>query len=286
LWDTNTSPFRGVVGKNFGLLKLANPGVTSTSVQKAGKAYASAKNYQYREEVPANITTEQAVEEYVNDTLGRSNYAVVSWPSYGSVSDPDSSDGKLKLVSLTGMIHGREARIAADNDGYHKAQTDINATLPALLKIPTGDTVLNEEFLNPQGINIIKKTRGNYVLWGDRTLWLTTDWKWKHQRELMSYYELVLQENFDFIIFAISDPSTQAVALTTLNAFFLQEYVKRAIRGDKFSDAAIIKIDSENNTNATRDAGDLHASISLRLADTVERFIMTMGKQGIFESVA
>ena len=127
---------------------------------------------------------------------------------------------------------------------------------------------------------------GYFVLWGDRTLHLDPAWKFKHHRELMSYYEHVLQENFDFIVFAINDPETEAVALTTLNAFFLPEFVKRAIRGSKFTDAAVIKIDSENNTNATRAAGDLFADISLRLADTVERFIIRIGKQGIFESVA
>jgi len=30
----------------------------------------------------------------------------------------------------------------------------------------------------------------------------------------------------------------------------------------------------------------MHASISLRIADTVERFIITIGKQGVNENVA
>lgn len=285
-WDTADSPFNDVIGKNLGLIKMATPGVTSTAVQKAGVAYAEAKNHQYRYEAPSNITTEAGADTYFNDTLGRNDFAVCSWPSYGYVPDPDSTDGKLKLISLTGMIHGREARIAANFDGYHKAEAGIDATLPRLLKIPTGDKTLNEEFLNPLGINVIKKVRGNFILWGDRTLYLDPTWKWKHQREQMSYYEHVLQENFDFIVFAINDPETQEVAITTLTAFFIPEFVKRALRGDKFTDAAIIKVDNENNTDLTRANGDLFADISLRLADTVERFIIRIGKQGIFESVA
>jgi phage tail sheath protein FI len=186
---------------------------------------------------------------------------------------------------MTGMIHGREARMAADWDGHHKAQAGQDAILPDVLELPTGDAVLNEEYLNPLGINVVKKLKGNFVLWGDRTLWLTTEWKWKHQRELMSYYEHVLQESFDFIIFAINDPETDAQALTSLQSFFLPEYVKRAIRGNTFEDAAILKVDSENNTDATRATGDLYADVSLMLADTVERFNIRIGKQGIFESV-
>jgi len=102
----------------------------------------------------------------------------------------------------------------------------------------------------------------------------------------MSYYEHVLQESFDWVIFAINDPVEQPGLIASLQSFFLPEWRKRAIRGDTFEDACKIKIDDENNTNLTRAAGDLNAEISLRLADTVERFIITIGKMGIFESSA
>ena len=84
-WDTADSPFNDVIGKNLGLIKFASPGVTSTLVQKGGVAYAEAKNHQYRYEVPFNVTTESGVDTYVNDTLGRNDYAVVSWPSRGHI---------------------------------------------------------------------------------------------------------------------------------------------------------------------------------------------------------
>lgn len=283
-WDTSSSPFKRVFGKNLGLVKYATPGVTATAVQKAGIAYAAAENHQYRVEIPSNVVTETAADAYVNDTIGRSDYAVVSLPSRGSIADP-AGGTRLKEVTLTGQIHGREARIAVDFDGYHKAQAGIDAILPDVLDIPTGDAILDEEFLNPKGINVIKKAKGNYILWGDRTLWLSTEWKWKHQREQMSYYEHVLQEAFDFIIFAINDPDNDAAALTSLQSFFIPEWVKRALRGDTFEEAAVLKVDAENNTDATRGAGDQFADVSLQLADTVERFNIRISKQGIFESV-
>lgn len=287
-WDVNASPFNRTEGKGLGLVKMATPGVTATAVQQAGKNYAESKNHQYRYEAPDNIVTENGAIAYFNDTLGRSDFAVCSFPSYGYVPDPAarSSDGKLKLTTLTGQIHGREARIAADFDGYHKAGAGIEATLPKVLKLTTGDAMLNEELLNPVGIGVIKKKQGNFVIWGDRTLNLDPQWKFKHQRELMSHYEHVLQENFDWIVFAINDPDTEALALVALQGYFMPEWVKRALRGDTFTDAAIIKIDAENNTDATRAAGDMFAEVRLRLADTVERFIIKIGKQGIFENVA
>jgi len=286
-WDTGTSVFNRVINRNMGLLKCATPGVTSTSVQKAGVAYADAKNHQYRYEAPANVLTESAAIELVNDTLGRSDFAVISFPSYSYVTDPnDTGEGRLKLVSSTGMIHGAEAAVAKAYGGYHKAEAGIDVKLPAILKLPSGETVFDEEQLNPVGIGVIKKIKGNFVLWGDRMLHLDPNWKWKHQREQMSYYEHVLQENFDWIVYAINDAIERPKAITALLGFFLPEWAeKRAIRGTTLQDAVIIKIDSENNTDATMAAGDMWAEIKPRLADTVERFIMKIGKQGIFESV-
>lgn len=288
-WNTDSSPFNQTEGKNLGLVKFATPGVTATAVQKAGIAYADAKNHQYRQEIPSNITTEAGALTQVNDTIGRSDYTRVQFPSYVYVPDPEPAaarEGRQKLISATGMIHGREARIAADFDGYHKAEAGVSATLPRILKLPTGDVILNEELLNPAGIGVIRKKSGNFVLWGDRTVHVDSNWKFAHQREQMSYYEHVLQESFDFIIFAINDKTTEKQGLSALKGFFLPEFVKRALRGDKFEDAAKIKVDAEINTDATRANGDMFAEVSLRLADTVERFIITIGKQGVFESVA
>jgi hypothetical protein len=288
-WDSGTSPFNNTEGQSLGLIKYGTPGVTSTAVQKAGKAYAEAKNHQYRVEVPASVTTESGALDYINNTIGRSDYAVNSWPSYGNVPDPDPDaqrEGRVKSSTLTGQIHGREAAMARDYGGYHKAAAGVEATLPRVISLPTGDNKLDEERLNPAGISVIKKASGNFVTWGSRTLNVDPNWKWKHQREQMSYYEHVLQEAFDWIIFAINDPETDQLALTALVSFFMPEWVKRALRGGSFTDAAIIKIDAELNTDATRGAGDLIAEVSLRLADTVERFIIRIGKQGIFEQVA
>ncbi len=288
-WESSTSPFNDTDGQNLGLVKFSTPGINSTAVQKAGVAYASDKNHQYRAEFPANIVTDNAALAYVNDTLGRSDYMTIFFPSYCDVPHPDPTsarEGKRKTIPSTGMQLGREARIAGDWGGYHKAQAGIDAILPRILSIPTLDKKLNEELLNPVGINVIKKSKGNYVLWGDRTCNLDPSWKFKHQREQMSYYEHVLQENFDFIIFSINDKASDRQAQTALTAFFQPEFANRALRGKDFKDACIIKVDDELNTDAVRANGDKIASISLRLADVTERFIIRIGKQGIFESVA
>jgi hypothetical protein len=286
-WSVDSSPFNRVAGKGFGLIKFATPGITSSAVQKACQTYAAAKNFQHREEIPANIVTEDAADTFVNDTVGRSDYSVVSFPSFGYVNDPASVDEvKLKLVSLTGMIHGREARIANDYDGYHKAEAGVDATLPRIVELTTGDNVLNEEQLNPRGINVIKKRKGQFIMWGDRTLWTSSEWKFKHQREQMSHYEHDLMAAYDYIMFELNQLGTREKARASLNGYFHPEWKKGALDQDfKFTDACSIKIDRENNTPAVKAQGDMMADIYLRLTDTVERFRIRIGKMGIFEAV-
>ena len=279
----STSLLTRFFGQNKGLVKIATPGYNSTVVQKAYLALAEAFSYQYRIEVPSGTTDDSVAVAYVNDTIGRNDFGKVHFPSYGYVPNPRGEG--VVLRTLTGQFHGREALVAANYEGYHKVAGGVDVTLPGIVRLPTGDRVLNEEILNPQGINVVKKLRGNFVMWGARTIALDPAWRWAQQRETLSHYERQILENFDWIIFAINDPIEQQSLITAFRAFFLPEWRKRALRGDSFEQAVSIKIDSEINTDATRAAGDLNAELKLRLADTVERFKVRISKAGIFEDL-
>jgi len=285
LFDPVTSPINGLRGQGKGLVKLATPGLASYLVDKAGLSYAESRAYQYRVEFPTSVGDEQAAVTYINDTVGRNDFGVCEFPSGGYILDPQSSEGALKRIPATGAIFGREAAEARDYLGYHKAAAGISVTLPRFLKLDI-ETTLNEEVLNPRGINIVKKVQGNFVIWGDRTIASDPTWKWKHQREQMSHYELSLLEAFDWLIWAINDPETWQIAYSALYSFFLPEWRKRALRGNTFDAACAIKVDADINTDLTMAAGDLNAQVTLRLADTVERFIITLGKAGLTEDAA
>ena len=292
-FDVDNSLFNDLEGEDYGIIKLATPAIyddlsvqaDGDTVQKAGDAYAQAKNHQFRYTIPANVTDEVSAKAYVQDTLGKSDHVAVTFPSYASVTDPVLTS-RLKSIPQIGAILGRDARTARDWDGYHKVSAGIDVTFPRIRELPTGDTKLDGEILNNAGISRFRKKGGNFVLWGGRIPASDQAWKFKQHRELMSYYEQVLAINFDWLIFAINDEVEQPKALAALQSFFMPEWKKRAIRGNTFKEAAILKIDEENNTDATRGSGDMHAEIKLRLADQIERFIITISKQGIFESVS
>jgi len=265
-------------------VKVACPGKTSTTVAKAGAEFAYAKNWQYRYEVPSTTTTEYDAITHIDTTLGRNDYCVCAFPSFAKIDDPNKP-GILKTVSLTGMIHGREAMMAKNYSGYHKAAAGVDVTLPKVLELLSGTEDLNEEILNPKGLQVIKFKSGNCIVWGDRTVALDPAWKWKHQRETMSHYENILMESFDWIVFQLNSEDNWGLLKVALRSLFEPEYQKGAIRGDSFEDACGIKIDAGNNDDLSMAAGETNAELKLRLADTIERFIITVGRAGVFEQV-
>lgn len=283
--DLGTSLFNQMRNKQLGLIKYAVPGVASTTVQKEVRSYAAANNGPFRQEMPSSIVTETDAVGWQEDTMGLNDFNQLIFPSWYYKNDPDRSG--LKLVPLTGLVQGVEAMTAYSWDGYHKAAAGTNAVLEKVVKLPTGKKVINDEITNPKGLQCVLKKEGNWVIWGDRCAATATGLKFKHKREQLSHYERVLFENHDWIMFAINDPEEQDTALSFLKAYFLPEWKpKRALRGKTFEEAARIKLDNEINTDATRATGDMNAEITLRLADTIERFNIVMSPAGIFESLA
>lgn len=282
-YDTATTPLKGLRNRNLGLVKLATPGISATAVQKAGAALAEAQNWQYRYEIPSSVVSEDAAEAYINDTVGRNDFAVVTFPTYAYVTHP--SGNGLKLVSEVGEIHGAEASVANNFSGYHKAAAGEDVTLPDIRALQTElqDKLLDEEGLNPQGIGVIKKLSGNFVLWGDRTVSTDPAFKYKHQRETLSHWENTFLENFNFIIFSLNNKQTQTRLISAFLAFFQPEFARGAVEGKSLQDAIRLKIDAENNTDATRADGDLFASLSPKIVDTVERLIIKVSKRGVEE---
>ena len=302
LLDSGDSPLLKLKTMNQGLVKVAAPGIAKPTaaldLQKKIKELCLAYNWEARVEIPDEYENELDVLDWLNNSYGRLDLAVTFFPSFMYIRDPladSGSDAREQLVSVTGMQLGREAMVARDWDGYHKAAAGTDVTLPLVIRAPVlgrpdKPTRLNEELLNPAGVNAYRWASGGstIIAWGDRTLDNTTVYRWKHKREQLSHYENVIIENFDWSIFQINDPEADSDVLAAVHAYFLEEWRKRAIRGDTFvggmNPAAIIKMDEENNTDATRAQGDQNIEISLRFADTVERLKFIIGAMGLTES--
>jgi hypothetical protein len=286
-WDPDTTEFKKIRGKVLGLVKFATPGITAPTVQQACQALANSMLMQHRMEIPDNILTEIDADDFVTNTVGHSSHSVTDFPSFVYRSDRQKPT-KLKLVSATGMIHGIEAAYARKFKGYHQPAAGVDAKLPAIKELPTGEKMLDEEFLNPRGINVIKPYGAGFVQWGARTLQDNElEWIFSHHRALMSHYERVMLDSYDWIIFGIQTPTQRDSLIAGLTEYFNNEWAIGAL--DRLlaqQNSFTIKIDAENNTGATVAAGDLYADIGLNLANIVEKFKIRIGKNGVNKTAA
>ncbi|MFA5123560.1 hypothetical protein [Zavarzinia sp.] len=268
-----------------GVLLTACPDVTSTAVQQAGLAYAAAKAHLFEVIEPANKLNDQDAIDFIDTTIGRGEDASTLFPSYGNVRDPDKS-GVLKSVPLVGSRFGLDAKYAAANGHYCAPAAGVDAVLQRVISLPTGEDPVNGEALNPKGLNVVKFRGTTAVVWGGRTLAGATGEKFRSKRLQLSHYIHTLLDQFDYVVFALNDPDTRDSLKTDLRTFFVKEWQKRALRGNAFDDACLIKIDDENNTAADEDAGNLNAEIAVRITGFAERVIFTIGKMGVSENVS
>lgn len=279
------TPLKQLAGKNKGVVQIACPGVTATAVQKQGIQLAEAMSYHFHVLFPETTVDEVSAVDYINDTIGRSDFACTFFPSWASVPDPDKP-GLNKSIPVTGMVMGRDALFARNYQGYHRPAAGIDATLPRIVELPTGDTVLNEELLTPQGINVIKVRSGNFVIWGARTINKSTSFAFRPHRLQLSHYERTFLESFDWVIFMLNNAPTRRSLVGAFLVYFSDEFTKGAIVGSDVADAAQIKIDDDNNSAADAAAGNLNAEIKIRLVDVIERFVISIGKAGLFENTS
>jgi hypothetical protein len=292
-FDVNSSKLNNWIGKGFGLIKCATPGIIEAvgssdaiSVQKAGIAYCAAKAFQFRTEIDKDTTDEFVARTYIHDTIGKSPWQKVCFPSYAYVSDP-LRKGRLKQVPITGKLHGIEARTARNFQGYGKVAAGSDAILYDVKKlaVPSGadqSHVFNGELLNPAGIQWLKTSSGNLVVYGARIPTNDPEWVFCQHLELIAHYVHVMAVSFDWIHYAINDEEEWPKAAGALQSYFRVEWNNRMLQGDTLEEAAGIKVDEENNSAAVRATGEAHADLTLWPADTIEKFVIGIGKRGFF----
>ena len=289
-FDVDTSPFNDIEGMGQGLVKFATPGWSDPDIQNHGATYAASKQYTFQYEIPATVMDEVEASDWCDAFAQKDGFSVTFWPSYAYVPNPDGR-GKV-LRSLTGQIQGIQARRANEFGGYHGVGAGLTAVLPNVISFgdrASGRNVTERpdmEYLNPRGINSFKKIGNQYHVWGARTLANNSLWRFAHVRYLMSHYERVLLESFDWALFNPNDSSLWSDVISVLSDYFSAERRKGALFGETDADAFFIKVDSENNTDGTMNNGELNAYIELRLPNIVERVIISVGRMGIRESVS
>lgn len=237
---------------NLGMCRLALPGVSDITVQKAGVEYVSTLPGEYRMEFPSYIASEDLAESFVIKELGRNDFESIAFPSYGYISNPFGRGERL--ISCSGDILGGESRKAVSVDGYHDPFAGTNAVLARITRLTTSVTKKGEAALNSSGIQLLKRINGNIVVWGARCPSQSATYTFLHIRRIQSHYILVLSSarNLADMIFVPNQPGTLDVLRLMLSDFAIREYTKGAITQYlSFEEAINIGTDSGQSESGT-----------------------------------
>ncbi|NJR25776.1 MAG: hypothetical protein HC786_28485 [Richelia sp. CSU_2_1] len=278
-----------VYGRNMGLMRLAFPGVSSITVNKAGAAYAEAKSYEFRYEVPVYLTTASAIEAYIKQELGRNDFASVAAPSYIYIASPFGA-GK-RMVSAVGDIMGGESLFAVNNSGYHVMFAGRAARLPRAIGLPFEIGRSDEVVANTSGVQMLKYSEGSIIVWGGRAPSLSPSYTFLHIRRCQSNYNRIFIEvdNLQELVFRPNQPELAAQFRMILKSFARREYKKGVFsRYLTFEEAVQINTgqDVDENSSISSQGGDqlveiingvLSANFVWTPTGIVERLVINAG---------
>jgi hypothetical protein len=215
-----------VWGRNVGLVRMAVPGISDTSTQRAGVEYAYQKAFEMRVEIPSYINNAAVAEAFINQDLERNDSMSVAFPSYGYVSNPNGTGDRF--ISISGDIMGLESAKASLVQGYHYPAAGTSARLSRVIKLPFSPSPNDEAILNLAGIQPIKVFSGRTIIFGARCPAVNDIYSFLHVRRIQSNYVRIFLEAESFLqsLFQPNQPELAQQIVLILENFARREYSK------------------------------------------------------------
>lgn len=287
-----TGAYASIQELELGNLMMLVPGVTddlgsadAIALQKRCFEVCEEQPFTYLAEFPDDKVTETAIQSYLISDLGRTDMGLTYVPSFVMKTDPDAAS-RLKKVSSLAVWAGLCSGQASIVGGYFNPPAGKGFPLRTVRKLPSGYTqALDEEILRPLGVNVIKKKSGDFIFSGVRTLSSNRAWKQIGPRMQMNHYVWVLRNNVEDYVFELNDEMTRAQLRLTLTDYFEAQTSLGALGRADGETPYSVKVDSDNNTQATIDAGQLVSDIRLTFTKVVEQVVVNVGPQAVTETV-
>lgn len=280
---------RAVMGKNLGLIRVATPGVSDLAVIKQALLYVERKAFEYRIEIPAHYTP-AAADAFINQDVGRNDFASAAYPSYGYISD--AIRGGKRLIPITGDIMGLESYFASIHDGYHIPAAGVEARLNRVLDIPYDMDTGEEASLTVSGLQPIKRLFGSVVIFGAECPAIDPIYSFLHIRRVQSDFVRIFLEAMPLLrlLFKPNQPNQAEQLRMILGSFMREEYRKGSLNKYlSYEQAVQIRIESPQNVGAIATAddsrdiltqianGELNAHINYVPAGIIKNLFINLG---------
>ena len=193
------------------------------------------------------------------------------------VKDPLQLSGDItRDIPPSGHVAGVFARTDLAK-GVHKAPANEEI-------IGAKDTVLlvddiQQELLNPEGINCIRPFPGKGVLiWGTRTLSREFQWRYINIRRLLIMIEESVEESMQWAVFEPNDARLRNGIRMAVTIFLEELWMKGALTGKTTDQGFYVKCDEENNPQSVVDDGRIITEVGVAPSIPGEFIIFRIGR--------
>lgn len=210
------------------------------------------------------------------DLPPRSNYAAFYFP-WIQVFDPGTK--QPVYVPPCGHVAGVYARVDAQR-GVHKAPA--NETIAGALDLKYAISKAQQDGLNPQGVNCIRRLNGNIRIWGARTVVANQapdEFMYVTARRLFLYLRSSIDRGLQWAVFEPNNPELWAKITRNVSVFLEQVWRSGALFGATPQEAFFVKCDAETNPPAVRDAGQVVTEIGVALTRPAEFVVFHIGQK-------
>jgi len=235
---------------------VAVPGIGDADVVGFGASYCALRGdcFFIGDTKVDDDTVEEA--KLFIDSLDKTSYAAVYFP-WLKVSDPTGQSPEPIKVPPSGFVAGLYARIDAKR-GVWKAPAGTEASVNGALSLLADITDVQQDFLNPIGMNVIRQFPGaGRVVWGTRTLATVKDPEYRYVpvRRTAIFLEQSIYNGIQWAVFEPNDDDLWASLRLNIGAFMTLQFRAGAFQGKSAKDAFFVKCDNETTTQGDIDAG-------------------------------
>lgn len=227
----------------------------------------------------AIFDTAEKVDDFSKLTVGgtllpqTSEHSAVYFP-WLTVQDPGTAADRN--VPPSGHVAGVYARVDAAR-GVHKAPA--NEPVLAVKDVKYKISRAQQDGLNPQGVNCIRKLNGSITVWGARTLGGDGNFKYVNVRRLFDFIHGSVDQGTQWAVFEPNNPDLWARITRNVSAFLSIVWSSGALFGDKREDAFFVKCDAETNPPEKRDLGEVVTEIGVAITRPAEFVIFRLSQK-------
>jgi phage tail sheath protein FI len=262
---------------------IAVPGVTDRSVQQALFADCLAtRNRVAILDSPENLGADPRVPDpsllKVNtpgtEYPGTSDFAAYYYPW---IQVYDGASRENAYVPPSGFVAGIYARTDAAQ-GVFKAPANAQVMGAVGLRYQTSNA--QQDMLNPQGINCIRRLGGNNLVWGARVLCgdsgSVNGITYISVRRFLIYLEQSIIRGTQWVVFEPNSPSLWAKITRNVSDFLYNTWREGGLFGKTPEEAYYVRCDESTNPPSVRELGQVVTEVGVAIVKPAEFVIFNI----------